>query len=214
MYIHETLDESVSGIYTREGAPPTGKKIQAYYKDNALKILKADRNHYTNMKKAFSELCDTEFYSAADIGGGHPKLASVMNVSEVTVYDAMSSVYKKTHKDFLELYPTDAKIEYKKAQITHGNFSPNAEVGIMCHVLEHLTVEQIARLLENIEVNKVLIYGPNIDRARNERWIHYRPSDHITFCTLEAMSKLVKDAGYTIKIAEHHRDDYLIFAEK
>jgi hypothetical protein len=184
--IHPTLKESEPGIYTRKAtAKPTGKSVQAYYKAQAQKILKDDKNHYYRLAKRFTPLMDTEFFSVADIGGGHPKLASKMNVSEVTVYDAYAPMYEKTHKDFLALYPTAAKVEYKKAQITHGNFSPNAEVGIMCHVLEHLTVEQIRRLLENIEVNKVLVYGPNVEKAQNENWIHYRPKDHVTFCTLE-----------------------------
>jgi len=213
--IHETLTEAEPGIYTREVTEKsTGKKIQAHYKRNALKILKADRNHYTNISRKFKDLLSVEFFSVADIGGGHPKLASLMNVSEVMVYDAMASMYKATHKDFLELYPTDAKIEYKKAQITHGNFTPNAEVAIMSHVLEHLTPEQIRRMLENIEVNKVIIYGPNIEKARNKNWIHYKPADHTTFCTMSAMCGMVEKAGYTVKLSQEQSDDYLIFAEK
>jgi hypothetical protein len=215
MFLDEKLIEEEEGIYTRKATKNADSEdVEAHYRENALKILKDDRKHYTNLSRRFAALLETEFYSVADIGGGHPKLASIMNVSEVTVYDQFPDIYEETHDEFLKLYPTKANIKYEKKKITHSQFSPNAEVAICSHVLEHLTIEQIRRLFANIEVNKLLVYGPNVEKARNENWLHYKPGDHITFATIEGMSKMIEEAGFNVKLATPHNEDYMLFAEK
>jgi hypothetical protein len=214
MFVREEMKEERPGIYVREGQQTKGKEMKEDYQSRNLRNLKSDRYHYQCLVRKFPELFAEEFYSVADIGGGNPKLASHMNVSEITVYDQWAKMYEKDHETFLSLYPTDANIEYKKKNVLHPNFTPNAEVAIICHVLEHLSIEQIERMLGNLETNKVLIYGPNIGAAKNAKWFHFRPAEHTTFATLEAMCELVKEAGFTVKVAEPYSEDYIIFAEK
>lgn len=212
------LKEIADGVFENpEAQEPKGTHMKDHYTENAKKILEADKYHYECMARVFSEspVFAKEFYSVADIAGGHPKLASKMKIAgTITVYDQYAATYKKTHKDFLELYPTEAEVVYEKKSITHPNFTPNAELAICCHVLEHLTLEQIERLLGNLETDKIVIYGPNIGRARNRSWWHFGALDHKTFATLEAMCRLVSNAGFTVKQADPYHEDYLIYGDK
>lgn len=214
MYLIDGLKEVEPGIYTRKGCKSDAPEIEEHYREKALKILQDDRYHYTCMRRVFSDLFDTEFYSVADIGGGHPKLASCMNVSEITVYDQFAEFYESLHDEFLKLYRTKASVKYEEKKITHPNFTPNAEVAICCHVLEHLELKKIRKLLSNLETRKVLIYGPNIETAKSAGWFHYPPKDHITFCTVAAMAGLVEEAGFKVEVAQSYHQDMLIFASK
>ena len=203
------------GVYTRKGTSTDTQEIQEHYRKKVIKILRDDRYHYTCLRRkpSLQKLFEKEFYSVADIGGGHPKLSTLVNVSQITVFDQMAEMYEESLDVFLTLYPTEAEIKFENKKITHPNFSPNAEVAVFCHILEHLEVKEIKRLLKNIEVNKILVYGPNIDAAKNENWLHFRPKDHITFPTIEGMCELIKEAGYEITIAEAYQEDMIIYAE-
>jgi hypothetical protein len=174
------------------------------------------RSRQVSLQRAIvDKYLSQEFYSVAGIGGGHPKIASLLNVcGPVTVYDQYPDIYKKSHKEFVARYPMTVEVEYEKKNISHANFTPNAELAILCHILEHLTIKQIRRLLGNLETDKVLIYGPSIDKAVNEKWLHFKPKDHRTFATLEAMRTMVEDAGFRVDLEMHYVDDYVIYGVK
>lgn len=212
------LVEIEPGIFENQKATaPDTKQVKSHYEKQAVKILESDKYHYECMarKLAHTELFTKEYYSVADIAGGHPKLASFLNISgQITVYDQYAETYKKTHDEFAKRYPVKVPVEYKKKSITHPNFTPNAELAICCHILEHLTLAQIGRLLGNLETDKIIIYGPNVARARNDKWLHFRPSDHRTFATIDAMRGLVESAGFTARMLVEYHEDYLIYGAK
>jgi len=216
MFLLPDLEEKEHGVFVRKvNKKAVTEDIQAHYKNNALEILKQDRYHYTCFQRRFADLCKKEFYSVADVAGGHPKLASCLNVcGEITVYDEAADMYKKLHKQFLKLYPVKCPVKYETKQITNSQFTPNAELAICCHILEHLKAAQAKKLLKNLETKKVIVYGPNIERAPNQSWIHYRPADHQTFATLEAMCAWVEAAGFSVRLAVPYQEDYLIYAER
>jgi len=208
------LTEKEDGIFIREAK---SDDVETHCRDNALRALKDDQYHYQCMARRFADspVFSKEFYSVAAVGGGHPKLASHMNLSgDVTVYDQYAEMYEDTHDEFSKLYPIEAPVKYEKKTITHANFTPNAEVAVISHVLEHLKIKQIRRLLSNLETDKVIIYGPNVAKARNEKWFHFTPRDHRTFATLGAMGKLVEEAGFKVVWAVQYREDYMIYGEK
>lgn len=212
------LTEIEPGIFENPNAEPAKSDgVEEHYEKDAIKILDDDKYHYECMARKFKdeEPFTKEFYSVADIAGGHPKLASHLKISgDVTVYDQYAKTYKKTHGKFAERYPISAPVEYRKRSITHHNFTPNAELAICCHILEHLKLDQIRKLLGNLETDKIIVYGPNICRARTPNWFHFRPSDHRTFCTLEAMSRLIAEAGYIVKFGVTYHEDYFIYGDK
>lgn len=214
----EHLVEVEPGIFDNPNATaPNTKEVQSHYERQAVKILEDDKYHYECMarKLAHTELFTKEFFSVADIAGGHPKFASFLKVVDgITVYDQYAATYKKTHEEFEKRYPVSVPVEYKKKSITHPNFTPNAELAVCCHILEHLNLSQIRRLLGNLETDKILIYGPNVGRARNEKWFHFRPADHKTFATLDAMQRLVEEAGFKARITVEYHEDYLIYGAK
>jgi len=214
----EHLIEIEPGIFENpDAAKPDNKKVADHYKNDCIRILECDKYHYECLarKLDLTPAFAPEYHSVADIAGGHPKLATKLDVcGDIVVYDQYASMYKKLHPEFERRYPTKAKVSYEKKSITHPNFSPNAELAICCHILEHLTLDQIRRLLSNLETDKIIVYGPNIARANNENWFHFKPSDHRTFATVEAMSRLVSEAGFIVLQATQYQEDYLIFGDK
>lgn len=214
----EYLTEIEDGIFENPRATsPTSDELEEYYDRRAIKILADDRAHYQNMARVFADLAvfRDEFYNVADIAGGHPKLASFLNLTgEITVYDQYAESYERLHGEFLKYYDCKAPVSYVKKQITHHNFTPNAEVAVCCHILEHLSLKQIRTLLGNLETDKVIIYGPNVERAKNANWLHFRPKDHRTFATIAGMCRLVEEAGFQIVNAVERHEDYLIYGDK
>ena len=212
------LEEVEPGIYERKDAgKSTSELVETHYTDNAVDILKRDQYHYQCMARRFADspIFTEEFHSVADIAGGHPKLATLMNVcGDITVYDQYAAMYEELHDEFIELYPTDTPIKYEKKQVTHPNFTPNAELAVCSHMLEHLSLDQIRKLLGNLETDKLVVYGPNVSRAKNRKWLHFRPDDHKTFATIEAMCGLITEAGFTVVEATPYHEDYLIYADK
>jgi hypothetical protein len=213
MFIHETLSESEPGIYTRYGQSSTSDHIQEHYRDKATQILQADQKHYKLVARKFHELFTSHYTSIADIAGGHPKLASHMSADEIIVYDAMADMYESLHDTFLSYYPTDAAVCYQSANIISETFKPTADLAICAHILEHLTVQETHVLLYNIKVRSIMVYGPNISCARNAQWLHYNPEDHVTFCTIGGMERILSNAGYQVLNAYTHDEDMIIFAD-
>jgi hypothetical protein len=212
------LVEIEAGVFENQNATePKSVAAKDHYTNNAIKILDDDKYHYKCLARKLKDtpIFAQEFHSVADIAGGHPKLASCLKLSgEVTVYDQYAAMYKKLHKEFLKRYPMDAPVTYEKKAITNSQFTPNAELAICSHILEHLSLKQTRKLLGNLETDKVIVYGPNIGVAKNLKWLHFQPSDHRTFCTIEAMCRLVAEAGFTVKFAAPYQEDYIIFGDK
>ena len=75
-----------------------------------------------------------------------------------------------------------------------------------------MSLKQIKRIISNIECEKILIYNPNIEMAKNENWIHYKTTK--TFIKIEEMCEIVKEAGFDIKISRPYYEDYVIFGIK
>ena len=214
----EHLTEVEPGIFIREDATPAkSNAVAEHYEKQAISILDADRYHYECMARKFADapIFAREFYNVADIAGGHPKLASFMRISgDVTVYDQYAEMYERLNDEFIKRYPMATPVTYCKKSVTHPNFSPDAELAILSHILEHLTVKQIRKMLANLDTDKIIVYGPNVARARNSRWFHFRPGDHRTFATIGAMQNLVAESGFTVEWAVEYHEDYIIYGDK
>jgi len=132
----------------------------------------------------------------------------------VTVYDQYAEMYEKHLGEFDTRYRRAFTLTYKKTDVTHPNFTPNAELAVLSHVLEHLTLKQVKRLLGNLETEKILVYGPNVAKRKGDGWFHDH-AEHRTYIELDAMAELIKAAGFTkVEIKEEYNDDYIIYATR
>ena len=218
MYVAQRLTKIDDGVYLDEHpqALPDAGEIEDHYERNALKILADDQGHYRGVKQLLIDgtPIDRHYASVVDVAGGHPKLSSCLDADRITVYDRQADTYRDTHPQYLELYPDSAPVDYHVKDITDPEFRPVAELAVFCHVLEHLTLEDAAELVKRVDTDYALIYGPNVRAARDEDWFHYKPKDHRTFLTLEAMAKIMWYGGYTVTCSQEYHQDYIMFGER
>jgi len=218
MHPHSRLTKISGGVYVDENpqATPCDESIEDHYERDALRILEADQAHYAGLRRELiaGSIMDRHYTTVADVAGGHPKLASCLDCDEVTVYDRQAETYRKTHAQFLELYPDSAPVGYVEADITSEDFAPYVDLAVYCHVLEHLTIEQMATLIKRVDSEHLLIYGPNVDAATSDGWFHYAPKDHITFLDMEAMMRVVWYGGYRIEFGTAYHEDYIMYGVK
>lgn len=211
------MTEVDPGVWVREPTlASSSHEIKARYLDQES-ILKNDRAHYQRLRSIpqLSPLWRRPFAKAVDIGGGHPKLASMLNVDTIDVYDIQAEDYKKTHRSFKSIYPC-GEVNYISADILKVKEWSGNGVAICSHILEHLTPRQIRHLLSKIRMQSLLVYGPNVERCTGDKWIHggEKVPDHVTFMTLDAMKRVMLEFGFISRIAGRFADDYLIFASR
>lgn len=216
MHVHSRLTRIAGGVYcdTAPEATPDNADIEAHYADDALTILRNDRRHYDGLREVLRHsVVDKRYGNVADLAGGHPKLASLLDCDEITVYDRQARTYEANHGAFAELYEPP-RVTYEESDLLDDANEYAGDLVVMCHILEHLPVDSLYPLLRRCNAPNLLIYGPNIEAARNEGWFHYAPKDHITFLTLPSMCGLVTAAGWSVTMAKSYSDDYIVYGEK
>lgn len=213
MYV-EHLKKIGEGVFINPDAGEINTlEIEKHYTEDAIQILKNDQGHYRSLKtelvKRNSPLLRMNFLSADDIAGGHPKLSTLLNIQNVTVFDEFAYMYCGLHDEFISRYPNNALIKYQARDILETRYMAN--LAICSHILEHLTIHQINDLLDNIYCPYLLVYGPNVEKATSRGWFHFRPSDHRTFLTRAAMETLFTRWNWDIVESFAFHDDYLVF---
>ena len=207
MFIPAEFKQRETGIFEKEFKH---FDLGEFYKDKARKSLLENLNHYKKLSKSFktSPIFRNTFDVVKDIGGGNPKLASHINCKRVIVIDPIADVYAALHGEFERLYKIKAKVDY-----TFVDPGTSADLTIFCHVLEHLTIDEIKDYIKNAD-GDICIYGPNIERAEGSDWLHFGAEDHITFITLDKMEQIIESFGFMIKMSYEYDEDYLIYAQK
>lgn len=215
MHILQRLTKVADGLYCDlfPMATPQDATIREHYERNALAILQSDVAHYARLKLDLidgTELAEP-FGTVADIAGGHPKLASILDTDAVTVYDQDAKTYEAMHHAFIEAYPNSAAVEYVESDITNASFAPSEDLAIVSHLLEHLTPSDARALLKRLKTRAVIVYGPNVCTAAGDDWFHYRPADHITFVEPWLMAEWVEAAGYDVLTCVTYHHDMLVY---
>lgn len=208
MFIPAEFKEIEDGVFTRErkGSLST----EGHYRNSAVKILNDDLRHYTKMQKSFktSELFRTHYPLIKDVGGGHPKLASLLKSDRIIVIDPLADFYSEMNSEFDKVYSPEARVEYYPEEI-----DIDADLTIFCHILEHLPIDEVREKIKSTK-SDICIYGPNIQRASSKGWFHFRPADHITFITLDKMEQILENLDFTIKMSYEFNEDYILHAKR
>lgn len=221
MHIPDTHTETHPGVYERTTpACPTDKPIQESYRNRAETILKNDKRHYEKhapfIRQRIEE-ADIPFDHCVAWAGGHPKLEAKAGFQLIDVIDATADMYAESDEMFQELYGP-VEVQYIQMEITtdlvekHRQYVDSSYANTFVHFIEHLTRQQAISLLESCGQTPVIIYGPNVRKAKDKNWFHFKPSDHNTFWTAEALADQLKDLGYTHVSVDEIDEDYLIIA--
>jgi len=216
MHIPERYTETHTGVYEQDHVGATvSQGLKEHYADGAERILQNDQRHYRKLTELLNKRIDAAGISRTScvaIGGGHPKLEVTAGFERIVVLDALANEYGEKHELF-EKYYGAANVEYMQAVSDFQNIKINGTVTLV-HFLEHLTADAGTELIEQVATNPLIIYGPNIQSARNEDWFHFRPADHNTFWTAEALEAQLRDVGYDRVDVTPYSDDYLIIATR
>lgn len=215
--IHSSLIQAALGVWVRPGIPNNAEEVGEHYQMDAVAILNQDQHHYVNLRQRLEEL-DPELMAGRQtcyaIGGGHPKFEAMFTVKTITVLDQFADSYRVLHEAFTARYPLRCAVGYQTDRLDPATtFIPEDATTTFIHFLEHQTPEEIDAWFKAAS-REVIVYGPSIEAARTEEWLHYAPKDHITFLTLEAMKGALERAGYTVVSSFRHDEDYYLRAQK
>ena len=190
----------------------TNEEINDSYRDRAISILRADQRHYHRHAEKFKSAREkTGMLNCNAWAGGHPKLETVAGFRAVNVIDYNAMMYQATSDVFIDLYGSPDILTFERSEITAQRVSlanRHNVANTFVHFLEHLTPKFGESLIDSCNGNPVLIYGPNVDKAVDENWFHFRPSDHNTFWTFAGMRDMLK-RHYSTVHGEVIDEDYL-----
>lgn len=222
MYIPEILTEVSPGVYERkEKGNPLSTVPGMRYEKDAVKILKNDFIHYSGMKKYLAKQLPELFNyykTVTAVGGGSPKLeAFLLQASKIDVLDGFADTYKLFDSRFRAIYniESDVGIKYIQRQLDRPFSIPtNPDRCVtFIHFLEHCSNwNTVCSWIRN-QKNDILIYGPNIAAAVDDKWVFFRPEDHNVFFTIEAISEIGRQCGYLIKSLSYS-DDMLVWMRR
>ena len=223
MYVAPYLIEVADGVWQRkEIIKSESIYVVNHYKQEWLNILNADKVHYENMfpviKDKMPEIIG-KYKNIVCPGGGFPKFeAKILQAESISVIDLIADAYLKELDSFKSIFSLDEKINisYQKSE-TLEPFQLNSKFDCVCftHFLEHSeSWENVKQWIELQNID-IVIYGPNIAAANSINWHHYHNHniDHNVFFTIEAISKLAQNAGYTVKSLAYS-DDMLVVMQR
>lgn len=216
MHKPERYEETETGVYEQKAFwDPCADDRQDDYKERAIRILEVDQGHYrkhTELIKAFCRGLDPT--PITSWGGGHPKLeAMVFPHSAIYIYDGAADMYKETAPEFYSRYGGERRCWWESCIIDTAKIAKSqefTELNTFCHVLEHQSWATVKEWLRAC-TKPVLIYGPNIEAAHSDGWFHFRPPDHNTFATAEAMKSVLRERFQDVDSITID-EDYLILA--
>lgn len=223
MYIPEYLKPVVPGVWQRKDII-TSLSVYAGKQDinEAIAILKADKVHYEGLlryvEKNMPELIG-QYNNVFSPGGGSPKFeVTILKASEITVSDMIVYYYVKTYDEFKKLFAVGDKVNVRYVQnyFKEPFAAPQCDCVAFIHILEHSNSWEEVKQWINMQETDIVIYGPNIEAAKDENWVHFynnAPVDHNVFFTVDAIVNEGRKAGYVCR-ALSYSDDMLVWMKR
>ncbi len=222
MYIPEILKEVCTGVYERkEKGNPLSTFLIKHYEEDAVTILKNDLTHYHDLKKYLArylpELLNC-YKTVTAVGGGNPKVESyLLQAAEIDVLDGFAETYKLFDSKFRAIYnvESEVRIKYTQRELYHPFkiLKAPGSCTTFVHFLEHCTNwNTVCSWIQNQE-NDILIYGPNIAAAVDDKWTHFPHKDHNVFFTIDAIADVGRQCGYLIESLSYS-DDMLVWMRR
>lgn len=214
------LYESINGNLSKiKYDSPFTKTIITHYNEKLISGLYSDKIHYDQFIKYIKEYYKDIFKNNYDIfycfGGGLPRFESYFNMNKIISYDMNSNIYSKFEDKFREIYNYNKELEFTQKIITPELFLSlklnKKSILTFTHILEHFTLNDHLEILKNLPKNiEVIIYGPNIETAKDKDWIHFKPIDHNNFIPLTKLKQILESLNYTIHYDVSYEDDLFI----
>jgi len=210
------------GILIQDYKDPTDKTLlDRYSKQDYMNSILSDLQYYRGLFSSTvlrEELLKNEYDICYSFGGGTLKFESFLRVKEFIIYDAFSFFVQ----EFIEFFKTrsnlQANVSFIETFITSELISSikldrNLKtIFTFIHFIEHQSFDEHINMLKLLPKGiDVIIYGPNVENASSEDWIHFRPADHNTFIPLLKFKEILQSFNYEIKIASNYGDDLLIY---
>jgi len=171
-----------------------------------------DYMHYMGLLERFPDLPKGKKVIHA-IGGGLPKLESLLKPQKIIVYDFCAKEYLGLGEEIwstFRRYYEPPEIEYLE-EIKPLNLEED-ELASACHFFEHLEFPEIERILDMIK-GELLIYQPNPEMFTSPNWVHNNP-DHFSLLSPQAFAKLLERHGFRILLLDRFSDDQLLLVSR
>lgn len=204
--------------------------------ENTKRVMESDMIHYSNkLNKIVDFVKNKRIDKIIDFGGGIPKFPLKV-VNSILVIDIFSDLWKELYKEIHEELNKYVNMNIKNVEYINGDVcnldeniykyikkfiggSKNIAITLF-HVTEHMSVEDITKVLDTIKKIKKLnnetniytiIYGPNVDRFTYKEWL-FNIDDHFTFIHLDTYKDIIFKKGFNvIKWGTIDEDLYIIF---
>jgi hypothetical protein len=210
----------ICGSKFREARWKREDYINDYFKQREKSLRKRpwvielfqDYMHYKVLLERFPDLPRGKKVIHA-LGGGFPKLESLLKPQKIVVYDFCAQEYLSLGEEIWETfrkYYEPPEIEYFEEVIPLD--LAEDELATACHFLEHLKFSEIERILDTIR-GELLIYQPNPERFISPNWFH-NVSDHCTLLSPQAFAKLLEKHGFKILLLDRFSDDQLLLVSR
>jgi hypothetical protein len=123
--------------------------------------------------------------------------------------------YKQFENKFKRIYNCNKELKFIQTVITPELFLSiklnSKSVLTFTHFLEHFTLTEQINILKNLPKNMdIIIYGPNVEIAKDQNWIHFKPIDHNSFIPLTKLKQILESLNYKITYSCSYKDDLFI----
>lgn len=212
------------GIWIQEYTSPFIIDVKKVYPTKLTQNMKNDITHYNSLyNKLHTEavsLFNTKYDICYAFGGGIPKFESYLNVEDIVVVDGMAEFYKSYSGDFRVLYDYTGALKYINSIISSYTISEfprdlsKKTLFTFIHILEHQTLDEHIDILKNLPKGiDVLVYGPNISKAKSAGWVHIQKwiLDHNTFIPYRKFLEILTGFNYEIYFNTEYSDDLLFY---
>jgi hypothetical protein len=203
--------------------------------DDVRNVIKLNKLHYEKLFNTFfknnkdnyiefkNDLFDSNINDVHCYGGGFPMLEYFLPSNNITIFDFIAKKYECNMILMEEQYDLkDKNINFIDYNLENGVIKYDKKcILTFSHILEHLTIESINKILKSIINNYIdgsyiIIYQPNPIAAKNNKWLHYtnKSKEHITLIPLNTLVKHINSFNnFKVKISMPFSDDLLIIAK-
>jgi len=193
--------------------------IKDYFEDRKqrfpwLSELTSDYQHYQVFLISIGDVPFKRKWNIIhSLGGGFPKLESILKPNKIIVYDICAEEYMLLPSYIWDFF----KQKYQPPQIIYKDKIEDIEVGeddliTACHFFEHLEMENIIRLLKSLR-GYLLIYQPNPETFYSPNWF-FAHEDHISLLSPLAWERIFKEFGWDILYFTRYSEDQCFFVFK
>jgi len=202
------------------------------YSTQSVRSLNNDKKHYEKLKETLNKRDFTfvNYQKVFAFGGGFPKLESfIIDTSSIVVFDLSATEYEGNINKFSEVFDYIDELQFVSVDLLDSSISEYIFSNItpdgtylftFVHFLEHLSFEDILEVLKccsyynNYGNIDVLIYGPNVDMAKDENWYHLKDVNHITFVRSDTFVNILRQYGFENILTTQYSDDLLVYARE